>query len=197
MRNINYMLIALMALMVGQAQGEIQPIVFSNPTYTGTGCPKGSVAFLATEDAFTLTFSNYTAELGASVYPKLKFRYCNIQLWVTAPTGFNAEVENIDYRGYTSVDNRTYSFVTSFFQLGSTQFGSSKAQFFKGPGEFDFFKTDKPYFTKKQSCSQERAIPLNIFNSLTVVGDKQRNAVMTLDSIDGVVQAKLRLKPCF
>lgn len=178
------------------AFGEGQSLVFSQPQYVGSGCPKDSLGFLATNDAFTLTFANYIAEKGPSISNRLNFRNCHIRIIVTVPSGYTAIVESIDYRGYTSLQSRTYSLISSFFTFGSFQVGSSKPQLFRGEGEFDFLKRDIPYLNRKPKCSSPNPVRLDIYNSLMVWGERNKSGMMTIDSLDGVVQANLQLTPC-
>lgn len=178
------------------AFAEEKSLTFGQPQYLGSGCPKDSLGFLATSDAFTLTFSNYIAETGPSVSSKLKFRNCHIRILVTVPPGYTAKVESIDYRGYTSLQARTYSLISSFFTFGTFQVGASKPQLFRGEGEFDFLKRDTPYLNRKHNCSNSNPIRLDIYNSLMVWGDRAQSGMMTIDSLDGVVQANLQLTPC-
>ncbi len=175
---------------------ETPALIFSEPSFSGTGCSVDSVAFLATKEAFTLIFSNYLAERGPGIPRVENFSNCRIKTRVTVPAGYNAEVVSVDYRGFTRVENRTISLLVTAFKLGTIQVGSSPVKYFIGPKEVDFFKRDKPYFTRKDRCTKTRVVPLELNSYIAVLGDSSAQGVIALDSIDGVVEAKLSLRRC-
>jgi hypothetical protein len=169
---------------------------FSEPRFSGAGCPQGSVSFLPTEDAFTLLFDSYLAERGPQVPVKERVKHCFIQVNVDVPAGFQAVVENIDYRGFTRLENKVQSYFISSFSFGTVQAGSSPVKYFRGPQGVDFFKRDLPYFTRAGRCLTRQIIPLRIATFLGVSGSSKYQGVISLDSIDGVVAAKLSVQPC-
>ncbi len=171
-------------------------LIFSPPTYHGTGCAQGSVAFLATNDAFSFIFSNYLAEKGPGIPIKNSTKNCQLITKVTVPLDYTAEVVSVDYRGFTELERNTASYLFTYFIFGNSQVGSSPIKYFSGPKEFDFFKRDKPYFTARNRCSTGQPIALVLNTSMGVIGSSNRQGVITLDSIDSTIEAKLRLVPC-
>lgn len=179
------------------AFGDTVPSPFGNPTYSGSGCPKNSVGFLPTEDAFSLLFSKYTAEKGPNVSAAQAFKYCYLKIPVTVPAGYRAEITTVDYRGFTSLQNRTSSYIHTSFYLGAYQYGSSPLSHFKGPNEIDFFRRDTSLYSRKNWCSNGRTtIPLNLYTLMSVTGSRNAASGITMDSADGVVELKMGLTRC-
>jgi len=196
MKKLNYPLFFVFLFLGTLASAEEPSLRFGAPRYSGSGCPRGSVSFLPTEDAFTILFDSYVAERGNNLALRESFKQCFIQVDVEVPAGFTAAIETIDYRGFTRVEDKVKSYVMSSFSFGSLQLGSSPIKQFRGPQETDFLKRDLPYFTRKGACRNKRVIPLRVVTVLGVTGSTRSRGVIALDSIDGVVEAKLSVQPC-
>ena len=68
----------------------------------GSGCPAGSFSVQVAPDntAFTVTYSQYTAQVGVGAGPLDFRRNCQISLNVHIPSGFTYAIAEADYRGY-------------------------------------------------------------------------------------------------
>lgn len=169
---------------------------FKTPIFSGKGCSATTTAFLATENAFTFTFSRFFAEKGPDLPFKNNFSDCRIKLGVFIPSGYQARITHIDFRGFTDLDRQTTSFLVTYFRFGSQQWGSSPAKYFQGPNQVDFFKRDKPIFEKRGRCDVNRWVSLEILAYLGTLGDRKLSGVIQLDSADGLLEGKLALTPC-
>lgn len=175
---------------------EAGPSLFNAPIYSGSGCPKNSVTFLQTDDAFTLLFDNYFAEKGPGILARESYKYCNLQIPVVVPVGYRADVESVDYRGFARLDSRDRGYLYSYFDFGSYQHGSSSVLRFLGPDEV-FFKRDTGRYSRRNWCSDgRRPIPLRLHTSLWVTGSRGTRSAITMDSGDGVVALRLILTRC-
>ncbi|TDD31936.1 DUF4360 domain-containing protein [Actinomadura sp. KC06] len=74
-------------------------------TVNGSGCPIGTaaIALNETNDAFTVTYSQYIAQAGGSSKPTDGRKNCQINMRVHVPQGFTYAVSSTDYRGYASL----------------------------------------------------------------------------------------------
>ena len=91
----------------------------------GTGCPPGSFVDSISGDqlAFTLAYSEYTAEDGPGI-PRLEARKnCNIILDITYPVGWTFAIFAVDFRGFADLESNTVGTVAAqyFFQGQSPQ----------------------------------------------------------------------------
>ena len=91
----------------------------------GSGCPPGTFVDSISGDqlAFTLAYSEYTAEDGPEV-PRLEARKnCNIILDITYPIGWTFAIFAVDFRGFADLENNTVGTVAAqyFFQGQSPQ----------------------------------------------------------------------------
>ncbi|ONK14543.1 DUF4360 domain-containing protein [Streptomyces sp. MP131-18] len=71
-------------------------------TVNGSGCPAGTAAVAVSEDntAFTVTYSEYLAQVGIGAGPTDFRKNCQLNLAIRVPQGFTYAVASVDYRGY-------------------------------------------------------------------------------------------------
>src|SRR5262245_9012162 len=111
-------------------------IVIDIVTVNGSGCPPGSAAVAVAPDntAFTVTYSQYLAQVGVGSRPTDFRKNCQLNVAVHVPAGFTYAIARADYRGFASlaagstamqratyyfqgmpqVDFRTHTFAGSF-----------------------------------------------------------------------------------
>ena len=80
-------------------------IVIDVVTVNGTGCPPGSAAVAVSLDneAFTVTYSVYTALVGVGSTSTDWRKNCQISLVVHVPAGFTYAIAQTDYRGFADL----------------------------------------------------------------------------------------------
>ncbi|MEU0276668.1 DUF4360 domain-containing protein, partial [Streptomyces sp. NPDC006307] len=80
-------------------------IVIEVATVNGSGCPLGTAAVAVAPDntAFTVTYSDYLAQVGVGAEPTDFRKNCQLNLVVHVPQGFTYAVASADYRGYASL----------------------------------------------------------------------------------------------
>ncbi|KAL5396193.1 hypothetical protein PMIN03_002558 [Paraphaeosphaeria minitans] len=106
-------------------------------TYGGTGCPDKTVQGLLSDDktTITLSFDQYTVQSGPNIPATERRKFCQLQLKLKYPGGFQYSVFGADYRGYASLEKdvtgtaqSTYYFSGQQNQVLSPQLSSSFAQ---------------------------------------------------------------------
>ncbi|MDI5982915.1 DUF4360 domain-containing protein, partial [Amycolatopsis magusensis] len=77
-------------------------IVIDIATVNGSGCPRDTAAVAVSQDntAFTVTYSQYLAQVGGGVPATAARRNCQLNLVVHVPHGFTYAIASADYRGY-------------------------------------------------------------------------------------------------
>jgi hypothetical protein len=98
-------------------------------TYGGTGCPDNTVQGLLSDDrtTITLSFDQYTVQSGPNIPATERRKFCQLQLKLKYPSGFQYSVFGADYRGYASLEEgvsgtaqSTYYFSGQQNQVGPT-----------------------------------------------------------------------------
>jgi hypothetical protein len=77
-------------------------IVIKVATVNGSGCPQGTAAVAVSPDntAFTVTYSDYLAQVGGGAAPTAFRKNCQLNLIVHVPQGFTYAIASVDYRGF-------------------------------------------------------------------------------------------------
>ena len=80
-------------------------IVIDVVTVNGSGCRPGTAAIAVSPDneAFTVTYSEYLAQVGVGARPTDLRKNCQLSLVVHVPQGFTYAIAQADYRGYASL----------------------------------------------------------------------------------------------
>jgi hypothetical protein len=80
-------------------------IVIDVVTVNGSGCPAGTAAIAVSPDntAFTVTYSEYLAQVGVGAKATDNRKNCQINVNVHVPNGFTYAISQVDYRGYAQL----------------------------------------------------------------------------------------------
>jgi hypothetical protein len=80
-------------------------IVIEVVTVNGSGCPRGTADVAMTPDntGFTVTYSQYMAQVGVGALPTDLRKNCQINLIVHVPQGFTYAIAQADHRGFASL----------------------------------------------------------------------------------------------
>jgi len=168
-------------------------IVIDVITVNGSGCPAGTAAVAVSLDntAFTVTYSNYLAQVGVGSVPTDFRKNCQLNILVHVPTGFTYAIASANYRGFASLAPGATALERAnyFFQ------GQAPTSFiqhpFAGPMEDDWQSTDTTDLAALvfAPCGVQRN--LNINTELRVAAgtsDPTRTtSFMTMDSTDGQI----------
>jgi hypothetical protein len=98
----------MMLLFASSAYADAPPtdhIVIDVITVNGSGCPAGTAAIAVSPDntAFTVTYSNYLAQVGVGAAPTDFRKNCQLNLLVHVPQGFTYAIAAANYRGFASL----------------------------------------------------------------------------------------------
>ncbi|KUN93201.1 DUF4360 domain-containing protein [Streptomyces caeruleatus] len=173
-------------------------IVIKVATVNGSGCPQGTTAVAVSEDntAFTVTYSDYLAQVGGNSDPTAFRKNCQLSLVVHVPGGFTYAIASADYRGFAALQPGA-----SAIQRASYYFqGSPNTQFrnhaYSGPLNDNWQATDETDWAQLvwAPCGVQRNF--NINTELRVnLGSSSPSKVsfMTMDSTDGDISTVYHL----
>jgi hypothetical protein len=100
------------------SQVEIQ-----NVTYGGTGCPENTVQGLLSDDrkTITLSFDAYTVQSGPNIPANDRRKFCQLQMKLKYPGGFQYSIFGADYRGYASLETGVTGTAQSTYYFSGQQ----------------------------------------------------------------------------
>lgn len=165
----------------------------------GSGCPTGTVGISVSPDqtAFTVTYAEYTAQVGPQAKP-LDFRKnCQLALDIKVPHGFTFAIASADYRGFAKLAAGAsgYEAANYYFQ-GHSQTTRIRHDF-KGPMDDVWQKTDTVGIASLSflPCGERRY--LNINTELRVSGGwsdtKKHLSLISMDSTDANLKTIYRV----
>src|SRR5215211_5992508 len=99
------------AIAVAESAPPPDRIVVEVVTVNGSGCRPGTAAVAAAPDntAFTVTYSEYTAQVGRGATPTDFRKNCQLSLRIHVPQGFTYAIASADYRGFASLQRGAYA----------------------------------------------------------------------------------------
>jgi hypothetical protein len=163
-------------------------------TVNGSGCRAGTAAVAAASDntAFTVTYSDYLAQVGVGAAPTDFRKNCQLALQVHVPQGFTFAIAQADYRGFAHLVSGASGLQRAnyYFQADSaTAFVSHP---FGGPLSDYWQTTDRTAEAALvfAPCGEERI--LNVNTELRVNAGSsdpsKTTSFMAMDSTDGSVR---------
>uniref|UniRef100_UPI0039BF7B39 DUF4360 domain-containing protein n=1 Tax=Lentzea alba TaxID=2714351 RepID=UPI0039BF7B39 len=157
-------------------------------TVNGSGCPAGTAAVAVSDDntAFTVTYSDYTAQAGAGSTPTQFRKNCQLNLRVHYPQGFTYGIQKADYRGFAYLPRGAKGMQrASYYFSGSSNTGTSTHNI-ASP------KNDNWQFTDQKDVAEIVFAPcgmvrhLNVNTEVRVTANSANQAAfVSMDSTDG------------
>lgn len=169
-------------------------VTIRNISYNGSGCPIGSVAQNVSPDnkAFTLTFSDYIAEVGPGIDLNASRKNCQLTVDLQFPSGWQFAIATFDYRGYASLDSGVEGTQkSSYYFQGMGQTGNFQTTY-RGPRDADYQFRDTIGLASMvwSPCGATRALNINTQVRVSNRANPNGRGLMTTDSIDGAVVHK-------
>lgn len=202
------------------SQVAFSQINFNNVTYTGTGCPQGTVSTAVSPDGSSLSilFDEFRAEVPqmSNRTPGLDQKACALSFTATLPPGMMADKLEITMqaRGATILDQGVEGYFASVL-VGYNGLARSRGtptmiavkqwRTRRGgaPVDESWTESPKPVVQLQSACSgaQGKDIRFDLKNHITAEipnGDVNKHGMITVDSNDvgGFLKFTLRTKPC-
>ncbi|KOU41769.1 DUF4360 domain-containing protein [Streptomyces sp. NPDC054949] len=174
-------------------------IVIELATVNGSGCPLGTAAVAVSADntAFTVTYSQYLAQVGIGSQPTDFRKNCQLNLIVHVPQGFTYAVASADYRGYAHLErgaNATQK--ASYYFQGSPETATGTHRF-NGPLDNNWQATDTTDWAQLvwAPCGAQRNFNINTELRVNAGTSDPRNtnSFIAMDSTDGAIQTVYHL----
>ncbi|MFC9330746.1 DUF4360 domain-containing protein [Kitasatospora sp. NPDC057015] len=174
-------------------------IVIDVATVNGSGCPAGTAAVAVSPDstAFTVTYSNYVAQVGLGSKPTDFRKNCQLNLRVHVPQGFTYAIASADYRGFAHLEKGAVGIQKANYYFQGSPQTASQSHRFTGPLDDGWQATDSVPVAALvwAPCGETRNF--NINTELRVspgTSDPSRTtSFMTMDSTDGSIRTTYRL----
>ncbi|MFE9254211.1 DUF4360 domain-containing protein [Streptomyces sp. NPDC006879] len=165
-------------------------IVINVATVNGSGCPQGTTAVAVSEDntAFTVTYSDYLAWVGANADPTAFRKNCQLNLVVHVPQGFTYAIASADYRGFASLQAGASGVEKASYYFQGSPTTATATHSFGGPYNDNWQATDTT------DWSQLVWAPCGVLRNFNINTELRVNAgtsppgstsFMTMDSTDG------------
>ncbi|HCA85944.1 MAG TPA: DUF4360 domain-containing protein [Streptomyces sp.] len=174
-------------------------MVIDVATVNGSGCPAGTAAVAVSADntAFTVTYSEYLAQVGVGAKPTDFRKNCQLNLAMRVPQGFTYAIASVDYRGYAYLeDGATAVQKAQYYFQGSPDTDEGVHQFV-GPYDDNWQATDETELGALvwAPCGEIRNF--NINTELRVNGGESdttaTTSFMAMDSTDGDVNTTYQM----
>jgi len=159
----------------------------------GSGCPAGTAAVAVSPDntAFTVTYSNYLAQVGPGATSTDWRKNCQLSVNVQVPSGFTYAVAQADYRGFASLARgATATQQANYYFQGMSQ-TAYRSHSFSGPLADDWQTTDTTDIASYSYAPCGERKYLNINTDLRVKAGtsntRTTTSFMAMDSTDGSI----------
>lgn len=166
-------------------------IVIDVATVNGSGCPAGTAAVAVSPDntAFTVTYSDYLAQVGVGARPTDFRKNCQLSLELNVPQGFTYAIAKADYRGFASLAPGATALQRANYYFQGQSPTAFADQSFSGPLTDNWQVTDSTELSALvyAPCGERRNF--NINTELRVNAGKSdprtTTSFMAMDSTDG------------
>ncbi|MCX5208024.1 DUF4360 domain-containing protein [Kitasatospora sp. NBC_00240] len=174
-------------------------IVIDVATVNGSGCPAGTAAIAVSPDstAFTVTYSDYMAQVGLGSKPTDFRKNCQLNLRVHVPQGFTYAIASADYRGYAHLEKGAVGIQqANYYFQGSAQ-TASRSHRFTGALDDSWQATDTVPVAALvwAPCGESRNFNINteLRVNAGTSDPAKTTSFMTMDSTDSSIRTTYHL----
>ncbi|MFJ3925254.1 DUF4360 domain-containing protein [Streptomyces sp. NPDC090022] len=176
--------------------GPAEPVTIDLVQVNGSGCRPGTASVAVSPDntAFTVTYSEYLAQVGVGAQPIDFRKNCQLGLRVNIPQGFTYAIAQADYRGFLSLAQGASGRqkASYYFQgMSQTQYRSHS---FQGPQQGNWQVSDTAGLEALvyAPCGEQRNFNINteLLTSAGTSDPATTNSFMAMDSTDGSISTK-------
>jgi hypothetical protein len=164
-------------------------------TVNGSGCRPGTAAVAVSPDnkAFTVTYSEFMAQVGPQSKPTDMRKNCQLNLRVNVPGGFTYGVAQADYRGFAHLEKGATGTERANYYFQGMSETAYRQHSWKGSYSDDWQATDKTDIAAiiYHPCGAKRNFNINTELRLAQgTSDKKKTSFMSMDSTDGAISTK-------
>ncbi|WP_049579617.1 DUF4360 domain-containing protein [Streptomyces sp. SBT349] len=160
-------------------------------TVNGSGCPAGTAAVAVSEDntAFTVTYSDYLAQVGVGSGATDFRKNCQLNLAMHVPQGFTYAIASVDYRGYAYLEEGASARQQAQYYFQGSQQTDQFAHDFDGAFDDNWQATDVTDLEALvfAPCGEVRNFNINteLRVSAGTSDTDETTSFITMDSTDG------------
>jgi hypothetical protein len=171
-------------------------IVIDVVTVNGSGCPAGTAAVAVSPDntAFTVTYSQYMAQVGVGSAPTDLRKNCQLSLVVHVPGGFTYAIAKADYRGFASLAKGATALERANYYFQGQSATAFKSHSLAGPFGDDWQATDMTDLAALvfAPCGALRNFNINteLRAAVGTSNPKASTSFIAMDSTDGSIDTK-------
>ncbi|WFB08298.1 DUF4360 domain-containing protein [Streptomyces sp. LX-29] len=167
-------------------------------TVNGSGCPAGTAAIAVSPDntAFTVTYSAYTAKVGAGAQPTDFRKNCQLNLIVYVPHGFTYAIASADYRGFAHLERGASAVQKASYYFQGSQQTMPISHPYAGPYSDNWQERDETEVGQVvwAPCGERRNFNINTELRVNAgSSDPRKTSFMAMDSVDGDINTVYRL----
>ncbi len=162
-------------------------------TVNGSGCRIGTAAIAVSPDnkAFTVTYSDYLAQVGPEAGPTEFRKNCQLNLKVNVPGGFTFGIAQADYRGFAHLERGAKGTQRASYYFQGMSDTDRRTKTWNGALSDDWQVTHKTDVASiiYHPCGAKRNF--NINTELRVdkgTSDPKKTSFMAMDSTDGSIE---------
>lgn len=159
-----------------------------NMTYSGTGCPEGSVAANLAPDAqaVTLLFDSFAIDQSGTGTTS---KDCKVKLKLRMPSGWSVGIFAVDFRGYASLEQGVRGRQMAGYRFGAGSEREVGVYEMSGPLTLDYQnRIEIPLESVHWSDCDGGNEPLIIGAKIDLKSNARGgNGILTVDSIDGAI----------
>jgi len=182
------------AIAVAESAPPPDRIVVEVVTVNGSGCRPGTAAVATAPDntAFTVTYSDYLAQVGVGSKPTDMRKNCQLNLLVHVPQGFTYAIAKVEYRGFAHLQRGAYARQGANYYFAGDSATARSPHVIRGPFSDDWQVNDARPVTELvwAPCGAWRN--LNVNTDLRVyAGTSNPNTTtsfIAMDSTDGSIK---------
>lgn len=159
----------------------------------GSGCKQGTVAVAVSPNktAFTVGYSDYTAQIGGGAKSNDASQVCRLNLRVSASEGYAYAIDTVDYRGYANLAAGASAELRSSYRFHGSQRTQVRIDTLAGPNDDNWQFTDVPQRTSPVFGPCGKPSNLDIDTELSVAAGTSDPSVdpsyLSMDSTDGTI----------
>lgn len=169
-------------------------IVIDVVTVNGSGCPSGTAAVATSTDntAFTVTYSDYVAQVGQGADPTDLRKNCQLALRLHIPSGFTYAIGQADYRGFAHLARGAVATQQASYYIQGTSPTTRSSHPIDGPYSDNWQFTDRTELAELvyAPCGEERNLNVNTELRVNAGTSGTASSFVTMDSTDGSASTK-------
>ncbi len=164
----------------------------------GSGCRKQTTALAISPDgeAFTVTYSEYLAQVGVGAKPNDYRKDCRITLRIDIPAGYTYAIQSVDYRGFGLLEPGATGTQSASYQFQTQPKPEPASHAFRGPFSDNWQNTDvtDPADRSWSPCGKSRKLTIDTELQVSAGGSdpKTTTSMLGMDSTDGSIKTTYR-----